>query len=142
MVIPYLTFHGRCREALAYYGDIFATEPTMVQPYGDYVPADAAAKHPGLRSWVLHAEMQIAGAPFWFADDIGKPLPGSNIKLAVSFKDAALATEIFNKLAADGIITLPPTETFYSAFHAAATDQFGINWQIIAEKAATSDILQ
>ncbi len=32
-------------------------------------------------------------------------------------------------------VTLLPTETFYSVFHAAVTDKFGVNWNVVAEEA-------
>jgi uncharacterized glyoxalase superfamily protein PhnB len=28
----------------------------------------------------------------------------------------------------------PPTETFYSAFHAATVDEFGVHWNVVAEE--------
>ncbi len=34
----------------------------------------------------------------------------------------------------NGEVTLPPTETFYSTFHAGLTDKFGIAWDIVAEE--------
>ena len=51
---------------------------------------------------------------------------GNNIKLSASVKTGKEAHNIFNTLSADGNVTLPPTETFYSVFHGAVTDKFNI----------------
>ncbi len=32
-------------------------------------------------------------------------------------------------------VVLPPTVTFYSVFHAAVMDKFGVNWNVVAEEA-------
>jgi PhnB protein len=32
-------------------------------------------------------------------------------------------------------VVLSPTETYYSVFHAAVTDKFGVNWNVVAEEA-------
>jgi hypothetical protein len=34
-----------------------------------------------------------------------------------------------------GKVTLAPVEPFYSVFHAAVTDRFGVNWNVVAEEA-------
>lgn len=33
-----------------------------------------------------------------------------------------------------GEVTIPPTETFCSVFHAAVTDRFGMSWDVVAEE--------
>jgi len=47
---------------------------------------------------------------------------GNNIKLTVTLKTGKEADAIFDALSVESNITLPPTETFYSVFHAAVTD--------------------
>ncbi|GHU49823.1 hypothetical protein FACS1894127_3960 [Clostridia bacterium] len=42
--------------------------------------------------------------------------------------------KVFDALCVGGKITLPPTETFYSVFHAAVTDKFGVSWNVVAEE--------
>jgi PhnB protein len=32
-------------------------------------------------------------------------------------------------------VVLSPTETYYNVFHAAVTDKFGVNWNVVAEEA-------
>jgi len=49
------------------------------------------------------------------------------------------ALAIYDALCAGGTVTLPPTVTFYSVFHAVVRDRFGVPWQIVAEEAPVQD---
>lgn len=136
MVTPYITFAGNCKEALAFYEKIFNCTAEMVQPYGDYVPIGVTAPPSNLKDWILHAEMNICDTVFWFADEIAEPVSkGNMIKLTTKVSTAKDAQKIFDGLSKDAHITLPPTETFYSSFHAGLTDKYGVSWNIVAEEA-------
>lgn len=136
MVTPYITFSGNCSNALDFYRTAFSTEIEMSYPYGDYVPEGVAVVPPNLKDWVMHAEMQICGTVFWFADEVTEQVAkGSMVKLTVKVPTAKEAQRIFDALNVDARITLPPTETFYSTFHAGLTDRFGVSWNIVAEEA-------
>lgn len=133
MVTPYITFSGCCRAALRLYQAAFEAPLRMCQPYGDYVPEGIAAPPDGLSEWILHAEMDICGTTFWFADEVAEPvIQGSMVRLTAQVTTVAKAQQIFHALSQDARITLPPTETFYSAFHAGLVDTFGVGWNIVA----------
>ena len=133
MITPYLTFSGRCEEALEFYAAGFNSTIKMVQPYGDYVPEGVANPPNNLSNWILHAEMEICETIFWFADEIAEPVTeGNMVKLTAQVATAKEAQRIFDCLKKDAHITLPPTETFYSTFHAGLVDMFGISWNITA----------
>ena len=134
MVTPYITFAGNCKEALAFYQNVFKSEVKRSQPYGEYIPDGIGAPPESISEWILHAEMEICGTNFWFADEVQSGARGSMIKLAAIVPTAKEANEIFERLSDGGNITLPPVETFYSAFHAALTDKFGVGWNIVAEE--------
>lgn len=135
MVTPYITFSGDCIRALEFYRTVFHAEIQMSYPYGDYVPEGIAVVPPNLKGWILHAEMQICGTVFWFADEVAEPVAkGSMVKLTVKVETAKEAQDIFDALSVDAHITLPPTETFYSTFHAGLIDKFGVGWNIVAEE--------
>lgn len=136
MVTPYIVFGGNCSEALAFYAQAFKSQVTMLQNYGDYVPEGVNAPPNNLSHWVLHAEMDICGTPFWFADEILEPVVnGTNVKLTVQLPNAQTAQQIYNALCKGAHITLPPTQTFYSTFHAGLTDAFGVSWNLTALEA-------
>lgn len=136
MVTPYITFPGNCREALEFYQNAFDTTLQMSLPYGEYVPEGIGEPPSNLSSWILHATMEICGTQFWFADEIAEPVTkGTMVKLTVQVPNAAQAQKIFDVLCKDAYITLPPTDTFYSTFHAGLVDMFGVSWNITALEA-------
>lgn len=131
MVTPYITFEGKCSEALEFYKKAFNSTVKMQQPYGDYVPEGVIMPPDKLKEWILHAEMEICGTIFWFADEAAEPVEkGNMVKLTVQVDTAKEAQQIFKSLNKNAHITLPPTETFYSSFHAGLVDQFGVGWNI------------
>lgn len=136
MVTPYITFAGNCSAALEFYKAAFNSTVKMAQSYGDYVPEGIATPPEDLSSWILHAEMEICKTVFWFADEIAEPVTkGNMVKLTAQVADAHEAQRIFDILSKDARITLPPTETFYSTFHAGLVDMFGVSWNIAALEA-------
>jgi len=139
MITPYLLFEGNCSEALAFYQQVFDCQPAMVMPYSDYDPEGAAAPPADLPGWVLHAEMSILGTNFWFADEVGEVPPGRKVRLTATVPTRDKAQTLFDRLKEGAEITLPPVVTFYSAFHAALTDRFGVMWDIVAEQAPPED---
>jgi PhnB protein len=56
------------------------------------------------------------------------------LKLNATVPNAKIGQEYFISLQTGGSVTLPPTETFYSNFHAAVVDQYGVCWNIISEE--------
>lgn len=139
MVTPYITFAGECSLALEFYKTAFNSTVKMVQFYGDYVPEGVTTPPDNLGKWIMHAEMEICGTPFWFADEVSEPVnKGNMVKLTAQVADAKEAQRIFDLLNEHAYITLPPTETFYSTFHAGLVDKFGVSWNITALEAPAS----
>ena len=135
MITPYITFNGQCKEAIDFYRGIFNCDEPKIMPYGDYIPEGSKTPPELLREWVMHGEMVICGTNVWFADEALPLTIGDNIKLSANVKTGKDAHEIFTALSVGGNVTLPPTETFYSVFHSAVTDKFGICWNVVAEEA-------
>jgi PhnB protein len=135
MVTPYLTFSGNCKDALDFYRAVFHCGEPKILPYGDYIPEGSKTPPELLRAWVMHGEMVICGTNVWFADEATPIAIGDNIKLSAVVPTGKEAVIIYESLREDGNVTLPPTETFYSVFHAAVTDKFGVNWNVVAEEA-------
>ena len=139
MITPYLTFNGNCKEALAFYRSVFPCGEPSVLPYGDYMPEGSPTPPELLRSWVMHAEMTVCGTNVWFADSAQSPGNIGLITLSAIVPTEGEARAIYDALCAGGTVTLPPTVTFYSVFHAVVRDRFGVPWQIVAEEAPVQD---
>ncbi|MDR1247573.1 MAG: VOC family protein [Clostridiales Family XIII bacterium] len=135
MITPYLTFNGNCRDALDFYRAVFPCGEPKILPYGDYMPEGSRTPPELLRTWVMHGEMAVCGTNVWFADEAAPPAIGDSVKLSVTVPTGKEASAIYASLCEGGRVTLPPTGTFYSVFHAAVTDKFGVNWNVVAEEA-------
>lgn len=135
MITPYLVFNGNCKDAIEFYQEVFDCGEPKILPYGEYMPEGSKTPPELLRTWVMHGEMVICGTNVWFADETETGVKGDNVRLSATVSTGEDAKTIFNALSAGGTVTLPPTQTFYSVFHAAVTDQFGVNWNVVAEEA-------
>lgn len=134
MIFPYLNFYGDCKEAITFYEQAFRTNRRMLREYGDYVPAGLTDPPEDLANWVLHAEMEICGVKCWLADEALEPVvKGNQMILTVIIPNKQTAEQIYDVLKDGAHISLPPTKTFYSPFHAGLTDRFGISWNIVVE---------
>ncbi len=138
MITPYLIFNGECKAAMGFYRAVFSCGEPKVLNYGDYMPEGSKTPAKLLRTWIMHGEMVICGTNVWFADDSQAVSKGGNVRLTAAVPTGREASSIFDALCIGGKVTLPPTETFYSVFHAAVTDMFGVNWEVVAEEAPKS----
>jgi PhnB protein len=134
MITPYLVFNGKCQEAMDFYRSVFPCGEPKVMNYGDYMPEGSKTPPELLRTWVMHGELEVCGTNMWFADEANDISVGESIRLSVSVPTGKEAEAIFNALFVGGTVTLPPTETFYSVFHAAVTDKYGVNWNVVADE--------
>jgi PhnB protein len=139
MVTPYLVFNGKCQEAMDFYRSVFPCGEPKIMNYGDYMPEGSKTPPELLRTWVMHGEMEVCGTNMWFADEATTIRVGENIKLSATVPTGKEARIIFNAISVGGAITLPPTETFYSVFHAAVTDKYGVNWNVVASEAPDNE---
>lgn len=134
MITPYIVFHGECQDAMHFYRSVFPCGEPKVMNYGEYMPEGSKTPPELLRTWVMHGEMEVCGTNIWFADEATPFAKGNSIRLSASVPSGKEASVIFDALCEGGTVTLPPTETFYSVFHAAVTDKFGVNWNVVAQE--------
>ena len=58
----------------------------------------------------------------------------SPISLSLNFTDTEKQTEVFNKLADGGTVTMPLQDTFWGARFGMLNDRFGIRWMFNCDK--------
>jgi PhnB protein len=136
MIAPYLTFNGNRKDAPDFYRAVFHCDEPKIPLYGDCMPEGSKTPPELLRTRAMHGETVICGTNVRFADEATPPAIGDNIKLSVTVPTGKEAAAIFESLREGGNVTLPPTETFYGVFHAAVTDKFDVNWNVVAEAKA------
>jgi PhnB protein len=126
---PYLNFNGTCREALAFYAEVFGGKIESAMTYGEspmreHMEAD----------WhdnVMHAHMTIGDVDLMAADvppSMYQKPQGFGVSIHVT--DPADAERIFAALAEGGTVTMPIQETFWAARFGMLSDRFGTPWLV------------
>jgi PhnB protein len=131
IVQPYLSFEGRCEEALEYYRNSIGAEVTTLLRYKD--SPDPSVSAPDSLDKVMHASLRIGETTIFASDGRcgGKP-NFQGIWLALTTPDEADAQQLFDALADGGQVQLPLTKTFFSPRFGMVTDRLGVSWMIQA----------
>ncbi len=136
-VQAYLTFGGRCEEALEFYKKCLGAEVTALMRWKE--SPDAAMKPPpGFENKIMNAAFRI-GQTELMADDgmAEKPADFKGMTLAIGVADDAEAKRVFTALAEGGKVTMPLMKTFWSTSFGMLIDQFGVPWMVnVAEQKA------
>lgn len=132
-VNAYINFNGNCREALAFYADVFGTEQPKITTYGEQ--ANGYPMPDEMKSRVMHSELRIMGDTVMFSDVAGD-MPftiGNNIRLTLISDQAEALKSAFAKTKVGGQIIVDLQPTFWSSLYGYVTDKFGVGWQFSHE---------
>jgi PhnB protein len=128
---PYLSFDGRCEEALGFYQRTLGAKIELLVRFEEN--PEAGHNPPGAENKVMHAALRIGTSRILVSDGqcTGKPtFAGFSLSL-----NATSADEVDRLTAAladgGGQVQLPPAKTFFSPRFAMATDRFGVSWMIL-----------
>jgi PhnB protein len=131
----YVTFNGRCEEALQFYGRCLGGKAVALMRY-EGSPLDNAQLPPGWKHKVMHSTFEAEGARFMASDGMpGMPAPiygGFALSVYIP-KDKARAEQVFNALAEGGKVTMPFAPPFWGGHFGMLVDQFGIPWMVSCE---------
>lgn len=130
-VQAYLTFDGRCEEALEFYKKSVGAEVTSLLRWKDSPDAEMQPP-PGYAEKVMHASFRI-GETELMADDgmEGKKAEFKGMTLALSAANDADAKRLFEALADGGSVQMPLAKTFWSSAFGMLTDRFGVPWMVM-----------
>lgn len=127
-IVPYLGFHGECREAFAFYAKALGGEIVSQFAYGD--SPMAADMPPESRDHLMHACIVAEGATLMGADGPWNTSSASQTCVNVMVDDNAKAERIFAALAEGGRIDQPMEETFWAHRFGMLTDRYGKPWMV------------
>ena len=129
-VQAYITFGGRCEEALEFYKKSIDAEVTSLMRWKE--SPDAVMKPPpGFEEKIMNAAFRI-GETQLMADD-GTGLKQAEIKgmsLVIEVADDAEAKRFFTALGEGGSVTMPLMKTFWTSSFGMLTDKFGVPWMV------------
>jgi PhnB protein len=131
LVQPYLSFDGRCEEAIAFYRKAIGAEVEMLMRYKDCPDPQPGMITPGTENKVMHSSLKIGDSRILASDGrcTGKPT-FQGITLSLTVANAAEADRTFAALGDGGSVQLPLQKTFFSPSFGMVTDRFGVAWMV------------
>jgi PhnB protein len=134
VVQPYLYFHGRCEEALAFYEQALGAQVTFKMRHSE-APAEYAAQgEAGQR--IMHASFKVGQTTLMATDG----MPGDNtppvyagFSISISLDSMDKGEKIFDALAQGGEVRMPWQSTFWAKGFGMVTDKFGVPWMVNVE---------
>ena len=130
-IVAYMVFNGNCEEAAKYYADVFGAAQPEIMRFGDMPPEEGFEMAEDMKNLVMHTNLTIEGSEVMFSDAMpNSPVTfGQNINLTIVSDKLDKMKSQFNRLAADGNVTMELQETFWSPAYGALEDKFGVVWQ-------------
>jgi len=132
-VQAYLSFEGRCEEALEFYRRAVGAEVTALMRFKEMPePAPPGMMPPGSENKVLHCSFRIGDTELMASDGgCGGAAGFQGISLTLSTPSDTETTRLFNALADGGSVQMPLAKTFFASNFGTLTDRFGVTWMVI-----------
>ena len=129
-VQAYVTFSGRCEEALEFYKKSVGAEVTGLMRWKD--SPDATMKPPpGFENKILNAAFRIGETELMADDGMGeKHAEFKGMTLAIQVADDVEAKRVFTALGEGGNVTMPLMKTFWTSSFGMLTDKFSVPWMV------------
>lgn len=124
---PYLTFDGKCREAMTFYQHCLGGE-LFIQTIGESPMADELPEE--ARAFILHSTLTIGPLILMASDmvsDKGLEM-GNSVSLMLDCSTEEEVRRLYYLLSEDGEATHPLEKSFWGALFGDLTDKFGHHW--------------
>jgi PhnB protein len=137
---PYLTFGGRCQEAVEFYREALGAEVQMLmrfkeapdQPPPGMVPDDWGDK-------IMHVSLKIGDTVLMASDGCASSEKNfQGFSLSLSAANEAEADRKFAALSKSGQVTMPLGKTFFAQRFGMLVDRFGVSWMVIVSAEANA----
>jgi PhnB protein len=132
-VQPYLTFNGRCEEALDFYRKAVDAEVTALMRFKEAPePHPPGMIPPGYENKVMHSSFRIGDTTVMATDGgCGDGSGFQGFSLTLSVADEAEAKRRFAALSEGGQVQMPLAKTFFASSFGVLADRFGVSWMVI-----------
>jgi PhnB protein len=124
---PYLSFDGDARQAMEFYKEVFGGT-LKLNTFADFGPDDAPASDK-----IMHAMLETTAGFTLMGADTPPGMEfkaGNNYAVSVSGDDEAELRGYWEKLSADGQVSVPLDKQMWGDVFGMCTDRFGVSWMI------------
>ena len=129
-VQAYISFSGRCEEALEFYKKSIGAEVTGLLRWKDSPDADMKGP-PGYEEKIMNAAFRIGETDLMADDGMGENTAEfKGMTLAIEVADDAEAKRVFTALGEGGSVTMPLMKTFWASSFGMLSDKFGVPWMV------------
>ena len=129
-VQAYITFGGRCEEALEFYKKSLGAQVTGLMRWKESQDKDMKGP-PGYEEKVMNAAFRIGETDLMADDGMGEaPAQFKGMTLAIEVTDDGEAERVFTALGEGGVMTMPLVKTFWTSSFGMLTDKFGAPWMV------------
>ena len=129
-VQAYITFGGRCEEALEFYKKSLGAEVTGLMRWKENQDKDMKGP-PGYEEKVMNAAFRIGETELMADDGMGeKTAEFKGMTLAIEVADDTEAKRVFTALGEGGNVTMLLAKTFWTSSFGMLTDKFGVPWMV------------
>jgi PhnB protein len=123
---PYLNFNGSARQALEFYAGVFGGNPNL-NTFSQFGTTGPDADR------IMHGQLETdAGYTIMAADvtsDMNYEAP-AGFSVSLSGDDGDRLRGYWDKLSADGTVTMPMAKQAWGDEFGMCTDQFGVSWLV------------
>ena len=136
-ILPYILFNGNCREAVAFYAEVFGSPKKEIM---SYKKMDTKYYESGIKEddkqLVMHSKLIINEANVMFSDLVPGMafIEGNNVTLIIISDEMEEIKDVYFNLKEGGAVDRELQETFWSKAYGSMKDRFGIGWQMSYEK--------
>lgn len=129
-VESYLSFGGRCEEALEFYKTAVGAKVTALMRWKEN--PDQSMKPPaGFEEKIMHANFNIGETQIMADDGMSeKTAEFKGFTLSIGVSNDGEAKRIFTALSAGGNVQMPLAKTFWTSSFGMFTDKFGVPWMV------------
>jgi len=133
LIQTYLSFDGRCEEAIEFYRRKVGAEVTMLMRYKEAPePAPPGMLPPGAENKIMHAALRIGDTTIMASDGNCKGKPNfQGFSLSLSVPNEVEAERLFAALGEGGQVQMPMSKTFFASRFGMVADRFGVSWMVI-----------
>ncbi len=130
-VQAYITFGGRCEEALEFYKKSIGAEVTGLMRWKESPDKDMKAP-PSHGEKIMNASFRIGETELMADDGMGSEIKAEfkGMTLVIEVANDAEANRAFTALGEGGKVTMPLEKTFWTSSFGMLTDKFGVPWMV------------